>query len=131
MLKGGADGGCFPDFFKFVKNIFAQGRGRKKYDVDLRLIFCDFSQQASSFARPTAVCPTNLRRDLLFHLLNPYHKIFAVTALHAATQPEVACRVFCVLRDEHLAIHRLVHFASPAAAGIVCFTAAIRSAATI
>ena len=60
--------------------------------------FYDFSQQASSFMRTTAVCTTTIRRDLLLQLLNPYHTI------------EVACPLFCVLRDEHLAIHRPVNF---------------------
>ena len=95
----------------------------------MRVIFYEFSQ-ASSFLRSTAVCSTTFGQDLLFHLLNPYHIISAITALQAATQLEVACRLFCVLRDEHLAIHRPVRFASPAAAGIVCYTAAISSAAT-
>ena len=44
--------------------------------------------------------------------------------LSKATQLEVSCLLFCVLRDEHLAIHQPVHFASPAA-GIVRYTAAI------
>ena len=48
--------------------------------------------------RTTAVCTTTIRRDLLLQLLNPYHTI------------EVACPLFCVLRDEHLAIHRPVNF---------------------
>ena len=54
----------------------------------------------------------------------------AITALQAAAQLEVACLFF--LRDEHLLIDRPVcHvFASPAAAGFVCYTAAIRLSAT-
>ena len=58
------------------------------------------------------MCATTFRRDLLLHL-NPYHIILAVTALQAATQLEVARRLFCVLRDEQLAIDRLAHVASP------------------
>ena len=64
--------------------------------------FYDFSQQASSFVRSTAVCSVSVRRDLLLQLLNPYHIISAVTALQAAAQLEVACPICCVLRDEHL-----------------------------
>ena len=60
----------------------------REYDVDLcwdlRSIFCDGSRQASSFVRSTAVCSATFRRDLLLQLLNPYHVISAVTALHAA-----------------------------------------------
>ena len=97
--------------------------------MDLRVIFYDFSQQASTFVRSSAVCSATFRRDLLLHLLNPYHTISAVTALQAAAQLEVECLVIRVLRDEHLDIHQPVHFASPAAAGIVCYTA-IRLAAT-
>ena len=65
--------------------------------------------------RSTAVCSTTSHRDLLLHLLNPYHIITAVTAPQAATQLEVGCPLLCALRDEHLAIHWPVHFASPAA----------------
>ena len=78
------------------------------YDVDLLGLFYDFSQQASSFVRSTAVCSATFRRDLLLQLLNPNHTISAVTALHAAAQLEVACPIFCVLRDEHLSIDRPV-----------------------
>ena len=67
--------------------------------MDLRSIFHDFSPQPWSFVRSTAVCSATFRRDLLVLLLNPYHIIFAVTALQAATQLEVACLLFCVLRD--------------------------------
>ena len=72
------------------------------YDVALLGLFNDFSQQVSSFALSTAVCSATFRRDLLLHLLSPYHTISAVTALQAAAQLEVACPIFCVLRDEHL-----------------------------
>ena len=108
---------------KLVKtNLNCPGRREEKYDVDLRLFFYDFSQRASSFVCSTAVCSTTFRQDLLLQLLNPYHILSAVTALQAATQLEVACLLFCVLRDDHplIAIHRPVHFASPAA-GIVCY----------
>ena len=66
----------------------------REYDVDLLGLFCDFSQQASSFVRSAAVCSATLRRDLLLQLLNPYHIIPAVTALQAAAQLEVACPIF-------------------------------------
>ena len=104
-------------------------RREEEQDVDLRLIFYDFSQQAPSIVRSTAVCSTVFRRDLLLQLFTFYHIFSAVTALQAATQLEVACLLFCVLCDERLPIHRPVHFASPAA-GIVCYTAAIRLAVT-
>ena len=98
--------------WKFVKpNLL------RVYDVDLPGLFYDFSQQASSFVRSTAVCSATFRRDLLLQLLNPYHTISAVTALQAAAQLEVACPIFCVLRDEHLSIDRPVcpfFFAWPA-----------------
>ena len=78
--------------------------------------FYDFSQQVSSFVRSTAGCSATFRRDLLLQLLNPYHTISAATALQAAAQLEVACPIFCVLRDEHLLIDRPVcpFFAWPA-----------------
>ena len=55
-------------------------------------------------------------RSVFYHLSpgpafpapNPYHIISTVTALQAATQLEVACLLFCVLCNEHLAIHRPV-----------------------
>ena len=78
--------------------------------------------------RSTEVCSTTFRQDLLLHLLNLYNITSAVAALQAATQVDVACRLFCVMRDGYLAIHRPVHFVSPAAAGIVCYTACIRLA---
>ena len=98
---------------------------------DLRSAFYDFSQQSSIFERWTAVCSASFHRDLLLQLLNPYNIISAVNALHAAAQLEVACLVFCVLRDEYLSIDRSVcpFFDSPAA-GFVCYTAAILLAAT-
>ena len=91
---------------------FVESNLLRDYDVDLcwdlRSTFYDFSQQASSFVRSTAVCSATFRRDLLLQLLNPYHIISAVIALQAAAQLEVACLVFCVLRDEHLSIDRSV-----------------------
>ena len=110
-------------------NLNCPGRREEKYDVDLRLFFYDFSQRASSFVCSTAVCSTTFRQDLLLQLLDPYHILSAVTALQAATQLEVACLLFCVMRDKHLAIPRPVRFASPAA-GIVCYTTAMFLAAT-
>ena len=76
-------------------------------DVDLLGLFNDISQ-VSSFVRSTAVCSATVRRDLLLQLLNSYHTISAVTALQVAAQLEVACPIFCVLRDEHLSIDRSV-----------------------
>ena len=78
------------------------------YDVDLLGLFYDFSQQVSSFVRPTAVCSATFGRDLFLQLLNPYHIISAVNALQAAAQLEVARLIVCVLRDEHLSIDRSV-----------------------
>ena len=65
------------------------------------------------------LCPATIRRDLLLELLNPYHIMSAVTALEAAAQLEVACPIFCVLRDEHLSIDRPVHF-SPGLLVLAC-----------
>ena len=58
----------------------------------------------------TVACSATFHRDLLLQLFNPYHISFAVTVLQAAAQLEVACPIFCVLRDEHLSIDRPVHF---------------------
>ena len=52
----------------------------------------------------TVACSATFHRDLLLQLFNPYHISFAVTVLQAAAQLEVACPIFCVLRDEHLSI---------------------------
>ena len=118
--------------FKFVKSNLTLLR---EYNVDLLGHFNDFSQQASSFVRSTAVCSATFRRDLLLQLLRPYHIISAVTALQAAAQLKVACPIFCGLRDEHLylSIDLSVHFSpgllAAAAASFVCYTAAILLAA--
>ena len=80
----------------------------KVYDVDLLGLFYDFPQQVSSFVRSTAVRSATFCRDLLLQLLNPYHTISAITSHQAAAQLEVACPIFCVLRDEHLSIDRHV-----------------------
>ena len=114
--------------WKFVKSNLL-----RVYDVNLLGLFNDFSQQASSFVRSTAVRSATFRRDLLLQLLNPNHIISAVTALQAAAQLEVACPVFCILSNKHLSIDRPVcpFFAWPAAvAGFVCYTAATLLAAT-
>ena len=96
--------------WKFVKSNLL-----REYDVDLLRLFHDFSQRASSFVQST-VCSATFRRDLLLQFLNPYHIISAVTDPQAAAQLEVACSIFCVLRDEHLSIDRPVcpFFAWPA-----------------
>ena len=109
---GGVHDGCFQDL-EISEMKFAQGT---KYDVDLLGLFNDFSQQVSSFVRSTAVYSATFRPGLLLQLLNPYHTFSAVTALQAAAQFEVACPIFCVLRDEHLSIDRPVcpFFAWPA-----------------
>ena len=72
--------------------------------------------------RSTSVV-TTFGQDVTLLLLNPYHIISAVTALQAAIQLVLRVVFFCVLRDEHLAIHRLVYFASPAA-DFACYSAA-------
>ena len=101
---------------------------------DLRSTFYDFSQQVSSFVRSTAVCSATFRRDLPLQFPNPYHIISAVTALQAAAQLEVACPIFCVLRDEHLSIDLPVYpfsgLLAAAAVGFVWYTAAKLLAAT-
>ena len=95
--------------WKFVKSNLL-----REYDVDLLGLFYDFSQQASSFVRSTAVCSATFRRDVLLQLLNPYHIIYAVSALQAAAQLRVL--FFGLLHDEHLSIDRPVcpFFAWPA-----------------
>ena len=105
-----AHGGCFQDL-EICEIKFAQGIWRGPART-----FLQFSQQVSSFVRSIAVCSTTCRRDLLLQLLNPYYTISAVTALQAAAQLEVACSIFCSLRDEHLSIDRPVcpFFAWPA-----------------
>ena len=95
---------------------FVKSNLLRVYDVDLLGLFYDFSQ-VSSLVRSNAVCSAIFRRDLLLHLLNPYHTFSAVTALQAAAQLEVACPIFFVPRDEHLSIDRPVcpfFFAWPA-----------------
>ena len=52
--------------WKFVKSNLL-----RVYDVNLLGLFNDFSQQASSFVRSTAVRSATFRRDLLLQLLNP------------------------------------------------------------
>ena len=93
--------------------------------MDLLGLFYDFSQQAPSFLQSTAVCSSTFRRDMLLQLLYPYHIISAVTALQAAAHLEVACPIFCVLRDEHLSIDLSVYFSpgllAAAATGFVCY----------
>ena len=67
--------------------------------MDLLGLFYDFSQQASSFVRSTAVRSATFRRDPLLQLLNPHHIISSVIVLQAAAQLEVACPIFvsCVM----------------------------------
>ena len=103
--------------WKFVKSNLL-----REYDVDLLRLFHDFSQRASSFVQST-VCSATFRRDLLLQLLNPYHTISAATALQAAAQLEVACPIFCVLRDENLSIDRPVcpFYAWPASRCCCCW----------
>ena len=43
------------------------------------------------------MCCTPSRWNLLLQLLNPYHIVSVVTALHDATQLDVACHFFCVM----------------------------------
>ena len=76
--------------WKFLPKQICSGSREERYDVDLRLLFYDFSQKASRFVRSIAVCSTTFRQDLLLHLLNPSHIISDVTALQAATQLEAA-----------------------------------------
>ena len=99
LPRGAAGGACFQDF-EICRSKICSGRREEKYDVDLRSIFYDFSQQASSFVLSTAACFTTFRRDLPLLLLNPYLIICAVTTLQTATQLEVGCLLCCVLRDE-------------------------------
>ena len=90
---------------------FAQGIWRGPAGTFFTIFHSKFR---ASCGRPQCVLPPF--RDLLLQLLNPYHTISAVTALQAAAQLEVACPIFCVLRDEHLSIDRPVcpFFAWPA-----------------
>ena len=118
--------------WKFVKSNML-----RVYDVELLGPFYGFFLQVSSFVRSTAVCSATFRRDPLLQLLNPYHTISTVTALHAAAQLEVACPIFCVLCNEHISIVSIdlyVHFSpgllAARAAGFVCYTAALLLAAT-
>ena len=103
--------------------------------MDLLGHFYDFSQHGSSFARSTAVRSATFRRGLLIQLLNPYNIISAVILLQAAAQLEVACPIFCVLRDEHiyisiaLSVNFLPVLLAAAAAGFVCYTSAVLLAA--
>ena len=65
---GGAHGGCFQNL-EIYQNKFAQGGGRKNMTWTCIRFFYDFSQQASSFVRSTAVCSTTFCRDLLLLLI--------------------------------------------------------------
>ena len=109
MLRGRCSWRALPGFGNLI---FVKPNLLREYDVDLRGLFYDFSQQASSFVRSTAVCSAAFRGDLLLQLLNPYHIISTVTALQAAAQLEVACPIFGVLRDEliHPSVDLSVHF---------------------
>ena len=104
---------------------FVKSNLLRAYDVNLLGFFNGFSQQVSSFVRSTAVCSATFRRDQLLQLFSPYHTISAVTALQAAAHLEVACPIFCVLRDEHLSIDLSVYFSpgllAAAATGFVCY----------
>ena len=128
MLRGGAHGGCFQDL-EICQNKFAQGGGRQNmtwtcvcflrffttsFDIRAvdRSVFCHISPG------PAPPPPQSLSYNLRRHRSPSRH-------------PARGCvSSFCVLRDQHLAIHRPVHFASPAVAGIVRYTASIRLAAT-
>ena len=66
----------------------------------------DFSQQASSFVQLTAACFTTVRPDLPLSR-SFINTISTVAVLQAATQLEVACLRFCVLRDVLLAVDSL------------------------
>ena len=127
----GAHGGCFQDL-EICENKFAQGEKNVTWTCwDLRSFFSRFSQ-SSSFVRSTSVYSATFHRDLLLLLLNPCNIFSAVTALQAAAQLEGACLLcpICVM-SIYLSIDLSVHFAaSPAAAGFVCYTAAILLAAT-
>ena len=79
--------------WKFVKQICLLRR-EQKHDVDLRSIFLIYFQQAFCFMGSTAVCFTTIRLDLVFELLNTSQIMSTVTALQAATQLEVACRIY-------------------------------------
>ena len=97
---GCAHGWCFQDLEICGSNLL------REYNVDLLELLYDFSKQASSLVQSTAVCSATFRRYPLLQLLNPYHIITAVNVLQAAAQLEVACLIFCVLRDERLSIDR-------------------------
>ena len=109
MLRGRCSWRMFPGIGNLLNQICS---GNMTWTCgDLRSTFKDFSQQASSFVRSTAVCSATFRRDLILQLLNPDHIISAVTALQATAQLEVACLICCVLCNEHLSIDRSVcHF---------------------
>ena len=77
--------------------------------------FYDFSPQASSFVRSTAVLSATFRRDLLLQLLNPYHIISAVIVLSKpppSSRLRVLYFVSCVV-SIHLSIDLSVLIFSP------------------
>ena len=118
MLRGRCSWRALPGFGNLI---FVKPNLLREYDVDLRGLFYDFSQQASSFVRSTAVCSAAFRGDLLLQLLNPYHMIFAVTARSPSRRPARGCvSYFCVLRDEYRSISVQI-LAWPAASGFVCY----------
>ena len=115
----------FPIFKNLSKMNISLGGGRKNSDLDLRLIFYEFSKQASTSAQCglpifTATCSSS--SAFLIKESPP---------LPLSTQPPSSTlRVFFVfvLCHDNLAIHP-VHLAAPAAA-IVCYTVFILLATT-
>ena len=91
MLRGRCSWRMFPGIGNLLNQICS---GNMTWTCgDLRSTFKDFSQQASSFVRSTAVCSATFRRDLLLQLFN-HHIISTVTALQVAVQLEFACLFF-------------------------------------
>ena len=112
---------------------FVESNLLRVYDVDLLGFFTIFHKKfRASYGRPQCVLPPSA--ETCSSSSSSPNTVSAVTTLQAAVQLEVACFIFCILRDKHLSIDRPVspffRLASPAAAGFVCYIAAILLVAT-
>ena len=110
LLRGGAHGGCLQDL-EICENTLAEGGGRKNMTWIcvwvLRFVTTSFELRAIDRGafyhispRPAPRAPPSLSHHLRRHRSRSRH-------------PARCCvSFFCVLRDEHLAIDRLVYTAA-------------------
>ena len=84
----------FQDFEICQKMKFAEGGGRENIAWTCVLFFTIFHNNLRASCGRPQLCSATFCPDLLLQFLNPYHIISTVTALHAAAQLGVACRIF-------------------------------------